>query len=271
MKKMAGFGVAGNFAGHLEQAGEAESFRHVAVKESVAPKAVFPFYVPENPGFLSVYPLSSDTIVFPHLGDNLQIEPEVALICQVGYEEEKVRSLKPLHFGAYNDCSIRNPHARKISEKKNWGAQTKGISDVLIEMDRFEAGGIMDQFRIASFLERGGTLFEYGVDSPVCGYSYFHQKLIDWIIEKINHQKDEDPVEPILPLLKQAGFPEKIIISIGATRYTPYGEKNFLAPGDTSIVILYDGTLFSSADIYERIRSNRLKESGISALVQKVI
>lgn len=38
-----GLGVAGNFAGHLEQAGEARDFVAVAVKEAIAPKAIFPF------------------------------------------------------------------------------------------------------------------------------------------------------------------------------------------------------------------------------------
>ena len=43
-----GFGVAGNFAGHLEQAGEANDFLTVEVKEAVQPKAIFPFYVPSD-------------------------------------------------------------------------------------------------------------------------------------------------------------------------------------------------------------------------------
>ena len=37
-----GFGVAGNFAGHLEQAGEAADFIAVEVKETIQPKAIFP-------------------------------------------------------------------------------------------------------------------------------------------------------------------------------------------------------------------------------------
>jgi hypothetical protein len=38
-----GFGVAGNFAGHLEQAGESADFVNVA-SNGVAPKGIFPSY-----------------------------------------------------------------------------------------------------------------------------------------------------------------------------------------------------------------------------------
>ena len=38
LSKMATFGVAGNFTGHLEQAGEAVDFTNVKTKEAKAPK-----------------------------------------------------------------------------------------------------------------------------------------------------------------------------------------------------------------------------------------
>ena len=82
-----GLGVAGNFAGHLEQAGEAADFLQVKTVEAVQPKAIFPFYVPsENLSgyqFLSTYPLYHTEIRFPNDADNLQIEPEIALICEI--------------------------------------------------------------------------------------------------------------------------------------------------------------------------------------------
>lgn len=101
-------------------------------QERHQPKAIFPFYVPaaaEELGdyaFLAVNPLSADRIVFPREGaDNLQIEPEIALLCEVQYSGEKVTALLPQAFAAYNDCSIRRPNANKICEKKNWGRQPK--------------------------------------------------------------------------------------------------------------------------------------------------
>ena len=127
-----GLGVAGNFAGHLEQAGEARDFAAVTVKEAIAPKAIFPFYLPEHSRtFLGTYPLSHREIRFPQGADNLQIEPEVGLLCDIEYRDGRVVGLTPRAFGAYNDCSIRREGARKISEKKNWGPASKGVAPEL--------------------------------------------------------------------------------------------------------------------------------------------
>ena len=56
-----GFGVAGNFAGHLEQAGEAADFVNVDERRSSAPKGIFPWYAPGFDGFLGEFPLSHDS------------------------------------------------------------------------------------------------------------------------------------------------------------------------------------------------------------------
>jgi len=275
MTKMIGLGVAGNFAGHLEQAGEADSFSHVEVKETGAPKAIFPFYVPgyihDDFSFLPVFPLSSDTIVFPEEGDNLQLEPEVAIVCRVSYTDGAVSKLLPLHFGAYNDCSIRNPNARKISQKKNWGAKTKGLSATLFDIDVFDEGGVMNRYRIASYLQRDNEFFEYGIDSPVSGYSYNHSKLLEWVIDKMNHQQDEDPMQAITPLLEAAAYPDFTVISIGATRYTEFGETHFLKTGDRTFVAVYDARRYTPDQIVDRIKSGDLDGEGISALVQDII
>lgn len=266
-----GLGVAGNFAGHLEQAGEAKDFVAVKVADAVAPKAIFPFYVPSaDAGFLQTYPLSSDHIVPPADADNLQIEPEVALLCDIHYQDRLVVGLTPRYFAAYNDCSIRRPNARKISEKKNWGPCSKGISSTLLEIDQFAPGGVMDDYRIGCYLVRGSEVYRYGVDSPVVEYSYFHQRLIDWLINQMNFQKDEGPAENIAELLKKAGYPTQALISIGATRYTEFGETHFLRPGDRSVVVVYKGSAYSAHDIEEKVRNNQLSDAFLSALVQQV-
>lgn len=273
-----GFGVAGNFAGHLEQAGEAADFVTVAVKEVTQPKAIFPFYLPNiNSGLLATYPLSSTNITPPNDADNLQIEPEVVLICDVIYStdvndgHQTVSALIPRQFGAYNDCSIRKPHAKKISEKKNWGANSKGISDYLITIDHFSVGGVLDSYRIASFHCRDGEIHRYGEDSAVIGYSYFHDTLLDWIIERMNHQQDVGPTENIAELLAQSQYPTQAVISIGATRYTPYGETHFLQTGDTSIVVVYDSNRYNAEEIMQMASTHDLANSeGLSVLIQQV-
>lgn len=273
-----GFGVAGNFAGHLEQAGEAADFVTVAVKEVTQPKAIFPFYLPNiNSGLLATYPLSSTNITPPNDADNLQIEPEVALICDVIYStdvndgHQTVSALIPRQFGAYNDCSIRKPHAKKISEKKNWGANSKGISDHLITIDHFSVGGVLDSYRIASFHCRDGEIHRYGEDSAVIDYSYFHDTLLDWIIERMNHQQDVGPTENIAELLAQSQYPTQAVISIGATRYTPYGETHFLQTGDTSIVVVYDDNRYNAEEIMQMASTHDLANGeGLSVLIQQV-
>lgn len=274
-KNFIGFGVAGNFAGHLEQAGEAADFVAVKTEEALQPKAIFPFYVPSETlapteQFLSAYPLSNDTIAFPNDADNLQIEPEVALICEIEYQDGKVVALKPTHFAAYNDCSIRRPNARKICEKKNWGANSKGISATQIALDKFEQGGNLDQYNISCFHKRDGKLNAYGEDSPAVSYSYFHQKLLNWIIDKMNNQPDQGPMNHIAELIKQAGYPTQAVISIGATRYTSFGETNFLQMGDTSIVVVYNAQQYSHDEIVAMAEKETFAAEGISALVQKV-
>ncbi|WOG28347.1 DUF5718 family protein [Endozoicomonas sp. 8E] len=276
-RNMIGLGVAGNFAGHLEQAGEASDFQALKVSEDNQPKAIFPFYVPsENSGFLSTYPLSNDKITMPETEGCLQIEPEVALICNIEYALNEntgnrvVADLIPKQFAAYNDCSIRKPNAHKISEKKNWGAHTKGIASTLLELDTLQQGGTLDRFRIASYHKKDGNIFRYGEDSPTLGYSYFHQKLLDWIIDRMNHQQDNGPAEDIASLLAKAEYPEQALISIGATRYTEYGESHFLQSGDTSIVVVYDGELFHEEEILEMAALSDFSDTGISALIQRV-
>lgn len=274
-KEYIGLGVAGNFAGHLEQAGEAADFVKVKTENQIQPKAVFPFYVPsctlgERDLFLATYPLSSSAIHMPSGADNLQIEPEVALICDIQYSGQSVVSLTPRYFAAYNDCSIRRPSASKICEKKNWGENSKGISDNWIKLDVFKCGGNIDSYSIACFHKRNGVMTEYGVNSATIEYSYFHQRLLDWIIDRMNNQPDEGPMNNISDLLARSNYPSRAIISIGATCYTEFGQNNFLQVGDTSIVVVYNNQQYTYEQIIEMAEKNTFN-SDVSALVQCVI
>ncbi len=272
-KNFVGLGVAGNFALHLEQAGESADFKDVLTEDPNGPKGVFPFYVPGRGGQLGVYPISSDTILLPKEACNVQPEPEVALICDLEYDAQgKVVRIAPKAFGAYNDCSLRKEGAPKISVKKNWGPMTKGLSETLIPIDRFEEGGIMDRYRIASFLRREGMLMRYGEDVELSGYSYFYGKLIGWLQNQIRTQADFGPLEAVGDYLKGAECPKEAIISIGATRYTHFGETNFLQEGDEVIVVVYDNNLYCMNPILSLANKGELfGKEGISPLVQKVV
>lgn len=274
LRKIPAFGVAGNFTGHLEQAGEAVDFKNVVTKEVNAPKAVFPTYIPEGgsltPDYLKVFPFDSKKIIFPKGELKLQIEPECAIIFEAVWEGETAVSLKPLAFGASNDCSIRKVGAGKISEKKNWGKCSKGFSDNLIELDTFSKGGILDDYRIASFLVRDGIVNPYGEDSAVRDYSYIYEKLTDWIIDKLNNQPDEGPAEHINAYINESGCRDRILVSIGATRYTEYGEKNFLQDGDEAVVVLYPESRYGREDIVKLVECRDFSDKSVSVLCQRI-
>lgn len=266
----AGFGVAGNFALHLEQAGEIEDFKEVVTDDPNGPKGMFPFYIPGREGQIGVYPISSDTIILPKEECNVQPEPEVALMCDLQYDEAgNVERIVPRFFGAYNDCSLRKEGAAKISHKKNWGPSTKGLSQTLIPIDRFEEGGIMDRYRIASFLRRDGELIAYGEDVELPGYSYFYGKLLDWLASQINTQQNIGPLEPIGTYLREALSPKHAIISIGATRYSEFGETHFLKEGDEIVIAVYDGSVVTAESAAAALGAGEIPE-GSSVLVQRV-
>ena len=271
-KDFAGFGIAGNFALHLEQAGEIEDFKDLEVADENSPKGIFPFYMPGRGTQIGIYPLSSDTVRLPEDRTlNVQAEPEVALECRLRYENGKVAEVIPEGFAPYNDCSIRRPGAKKISEKKNWGEATKGIGAKMLSVDTFAEGGVMDSWHIASFLRRNGELHRYGEDAALLGYSYFHGKLLAWIVSQLNTQQDTGPLEPVFSYLEQAGFPTQMIISIGATRYTAYGETTYLREGDEVIVVLYDENSMDSDTVMEGIDAGSYEAEGMSVLSQKVV
>ena len=275
LKKIACFGVAGNFTGHLEQAGEDKDFTKVKTAEANAPKAVFPTYIPNigpnTPEFLGVFPFDDYSIIFPEGEQKLQIEPECALVFDVQWQDDKVVDLKPVVFGASNDCSIRKQGATKISQKKNWGHSSKGFATNYLPIDKFSEGGVLDRYRIASFLVRDGKVYAYGEDSAVKDYSYCYEKLIAWLIDRLNNQKDEDPAENINLYLNAAGRPERIMVSIGATRYTEYGLTNFLQVGDDALVVLYPSDVYSPEEIVHRAERDNLEEEDISVLRQEII
>ncbi len=279
-KKFLGLGIAGNFALHLAQAGELEDFKDIITADEAAPKGMFPFYLPtplelddglvlNAKEILSTYPLSTEYIKLPREDVNIQAEPEVGLICDLEYTAGKLSKITPTYFGAYNDCSIRVAGATKISDKKNWGEESKGLSNTLIKIDKFKSGGVMDKYSICSFLRRDGELHAYGEDVELNGYSYFYEELLEWMLNQINAQEDFGPLEPLAEYIAACSNPKEAIISIGATRYTEYGEKTFLKKGDEVIIALYNRYDFSQNQVKENIKNSSYNK--MSVLAQKVI
>ena len=241
LKNVICLGVAGNFAHHLEQAGELEDFKNVVTEATDAPKGIFPFYLPASDSFLGLYSIGTDTLTLPLYEANAQVEPEIAVLFDIVYNDaNEVVDLKANQFTTFNDCTIRKEGAKKISEKKSWGLNSKGIGNKWISIDTFEEGGIMDNYHLCSFVKRDGVVHPYGVDAPLLGYSYFYTKLKNWLIDKMNTQEDFGPLENIAMHLNDCNYPSQALISIGATAYAEFGEHNYLQRGDEVYVIAYD-------------------------------
>ena len=263
----AGLGVAGNFAGHLEQAGEAADFANVVPTAAEAPKGIFPWYVPGRDGQLGTFPVTHDVLVLPDdPGVDLQIEPEAGVLARLDYDAGgRVMAITPEAVTAWNDCSIRRDGARKISDKKNWGPASKGVAARGFAVHDIDPAGGLATLRIASFMRRDGQAHEYGIDSPARGYSYAGTTLIDWMLDRLWHQQgsDDTPLEPVGQYLAQAGCPAHALIGIGATRYTPFGEGTYLVAGDESIVIVYDERESSPAQVADAVAAGA--EDGLPA------
>ena len=250
LKDYLGFAVAGNFANHLGEAGEADEFSVIKTEEKNAPKGMFPFYIKDHNSFLGTYPIC-DEIVLTHgrENENLQVEAEVALICDFVYENGKIIDLVPKYFSAFNDCSIRVNNGEKLSTKKNWGPNTKGISQEIIKIDDFTEKGILNKYHITSFIKRDGIVHDYGMTSSVKSYSYFFEKLRIWMIDKLNSQDDCGPLEELTQFMTNAKDAKGILIAAGATAYTDFGKKNFLKKGDEIFVYVYNAHSHSYQDI----------------------
>ena len=293
----AGLGVAGNFAGHLEQAGEADDFRNVA-SAAGRPKGVFPFYMPPAaeptepdiqplddappaagvPVRLRVNPLTGGPLVLPTRDARLQIEPELGLWCELTYDEGgRVARVTPTAAGAFNDCSWRDPPAPpaagpplRISQKKNWGPGSQGFaSGALFPIDRFARDAPVGRLRLASFLRRQGVLHPYGEDAPVLGYGTFFGELLDWLVETLAQQTEAGPLEDVGRMLRAAGRPRHAVIAAGATRYLPFGETTFLKPGDAAIVAVYDAGVTDAAALRDALARD-VPPPGTSVLTQSV-
>lgn len=276
MRGWFGLGVAGNIAGHLEQAGEAEGFAPMGTGLGPEPQGIFPFYVPGREGLLGNFPLSHDRLAKPASDEpvNLQIEPEAGLVLTVEYSDSgAVSAVVPVAVGAFNDCSVRRSDAAKISEKKNWGADSKGIASAFFEIDEIDPEGATAPLRLASYLRRGEDTYAYGIDTAVPDYSFYGNRLLGWIEERLNQQdgSPDGPLEPVGQYLIDAGRPGKMLAGIGATCYTDWGESNYLEVGDEAIVVIYDSLEHSPGLIAAAVAARREDELRVASLLCQTV
>jgi len=269
-----GLGIAGNQAGHLNQAGEADDFKNIAADEH-APKGMFPWYIPNHESFLGADPISNSEI--RHNGEAcLQPEPEVGLIVEFNYSSDSdklIDSMRVIGFTAVNDCS-RRLAADKISMKKNWGDRSQGMAKNVYLLDDFEnTKGAISDYRLASYLRRNGEMHKYGKDTAVVDYTYFDQQLVDWMVTQINEQEDEGPLESLNEMLGEAKH-KYGVIAIGATAYEGFGnsEEKFLRVEDEVFVAVYDSKRYDADRISCLLADGSAASmSGVIMLHQRVV
>lgn len=263
-------GIAGNIAGHLEQAGEAAAFA-ATPSEVGKPKGIFATYLPGAPKehFLSQNPLSHTELWIPKDQNQVQIEPELYLSGELHYDEQGlVQSIAWHGYGAYNDVSIRDPQATKISHKKNWGPNSKAFGPRL-DLTEFHES-FFEHLSIASLHRRDGEWHWYGHSTPVLNYSCFGQELSHWIVQRLNTQEDQGQLENLRELIALAGRPQHLVIGCGATTYTPWGETQFLKDGDACAVAIMDRRVWTDESLLQCVQSGSNPTEGISLLVREV-
>ncbi|ABM04154.1 conserved hypothetical protein [Psychromonas ingrahamii 37] len=240
-----GLGIAGNSAGHLQQTGEINGLS--AIDDAAKPQALFPFFVANaKSAYLTCMPYSSTQLHLPKALDaKVQMEAELGLKLAVVYNAEgDVTQLTAISMTVINDATYRNASVGKLAEKKNWGIATKGIAEHDIPIDNFVEGGELDHFRLCGFHQSNGQWQLCGQDTAITEYTYFYQALLQWLLKQIRQQQDKNALHNIQDLLSQADYPEQILISIGATRYSDYGEQHYLSSGDQLVVALYDSRAY---------------------------
>jgi hypothetical protein len=271
-----GLGIGGNSAGHLDETGEGAALGQQF--DASKPQVLFPFYVPGAvDAYLSVDPYSSTTICLPQSDDaRVQMEPELALKFAVSYDDAGlIRALKPEAVTLMNDVTHRNASVSKLAEKKNWGQGSKGIASHEIPIDALTPGCALDHYCMAAFHRVGGSWIPCCDETWVTDYSYFHETLIDWIIEQINGQVGGGVLHHIPTLLAQAGHPKTLLVAIGAGRYNDYGRAHRLSAKDETLVALYDARIYDALKIGELIVHHDvlapLSHDGLIFLQQRVV
>jgi hypothetical protein len=72
-------------------------------------------------------------------------------------------------------------------------------------------------------------------------------------------------------MILEADKPEKLLISIGATRYTEFGEKHYLQKGDIIYVIVYNHKRFNYDAVKEMAEKDVFGTCQMSVLRQEVV
>lgn len=247
-------GIAGNSAGHLQQTGESQAFTQF--DDANKPQALFPIYVPQaQEHYLAVMPYSSHQLILPEDEQaKAQMEPEVALKLQATYSADgQLIRLTPVAMTLVNDVTYRNASVTRLAQKKNWGRASKGLAAAEIQINDFSHAANLGSYRLCGFHQRDGLWQLAGEDVALTQYSYFYSELLQWLVEQIQQQQETGLFHNIQSLLTQANLPDTLLVAIGATRYSDYGQQHQLLSGDQTVVALYDSARYHFDEIEQQV------------------
>jgi len=234
------------------------------------PNGIVPIYIPpkeNDDSFLNEFPLSHSKLRIPTQYDHIKIEPEIVLECDIKYYNKSVLYVIPKRFTVYNNPTLHRLSANKISQNKNWGENSKGVAIKWIDIKDFEEGGTLANYNMVSFIKRGGTIEPYTVDTPIEGYPYFYDNLIEWITKQIKEQKDVLSLDDVTSLIRQAGNPNKFMITVGTTKLTAIGEKTFLEDRDEVFIVMYDRTKYRAESIKAYLLAYKTRNTSYDGMV----
>ncbi|GAB3485129.1 allantoate amidohydrolase [Marinomonas epiphytica] len=257
---MFGLGIGGNSAGHLEQTGEIQAF---ASPSGEGPQAIFPFYVPQaKDAYLAVNPYSSTHLVLPQLTQEaqpkVQMEPELALKATLRYDQQqRLIVMHPYAMTLVNDASYRNAIVDKLAQKKNWGPASKGLAVKDLELPSFDRANSLAHYQLCGFHCRNKQWLACTESVSIADYSVFYEDLLAWSVSQMMEQTEQGVLHDFTALLAQANYPQEILLSVGAARYTDYGEQHALAPGDELVVVLFNSQVHSLYEITTLIKSGQ--------------
>lgn len=253
-------GIIGNFSGHLSGAEK--------VAEDSMPNGIFVINCEENETLTS-----GGVLRYPKQGSEVDIEPEFVLHCKVGYQDGKVSSLMTTHISVGNDMTIRTLEGSdKISQRKSWGTQSKGINNHWWNVARLSPKNYDESLKLVSYIERDQTL---QLATPVVSCTelkVFYCYLMAWMVERINTQQDEGMYQEILPTLVAMGFPSELTLYTGAPNYTDWGSRHFVQPGDKVHIAAFNDSLVSQEVVEEMFSvGSCINSDAILSLSQQVI
>ena len=69
-------------------------------------------------------------------------------------------------------------------------------------IEKFSRGTTIDAFVLVSYIKRDGEIHQYSEHAPARNYLCFYEELLDWMVDRLNNQGDEDKWDNLSDLIK---------------------------------------------------------------------